>query len=115
MKSPNIPLFNNKTEADLCIEIEEYLKGKNGIPLPSLEDFCLKHNYSFMELEDFRRQKSAINLTISKIKNRAVVTLEKFLLLDISNMEFKDDSGKSYKLDKKGIMYQLDKLKYQKY
>ena len=106
-------LFDNKTQEDICKEIEEYLGSKKGFPVPSLEGFCMKHNYSLGELKDFSLSKRELKYTIEKIRTQAIVTLEYFLLIDLSNIEFedKDKEKKKFKLCKKGIMFQLNKLK----
>ena len=111
MKKNNEPIFHDKTEQEICKEIENYLTEKNGFPIPSLEDFCVKYNYSASELKEKTILNQSLKYAVDKIKSRAIVTLENFLLLDVSKIEFKKDNGKSYKLDKKGIIYQLNKIK----
>ena len=95
--------LQNTTDEELCGEIENYLNGKSSIPVPSLEDFCLNKNY---DMKDLLLSSSEVQYAIRKIYLRAIVTLEKFLLIDVSRMEFSND-GKHYKLDKQGIMHQL--------
>jgi hypothetical protein len=103
--------LKNKTEQEICVEIENYLRGRSGIPVPSLEDFCLIQGYDIAEIENFKLGEKDLKIAIRKMQTRAIVTLEKFLLLDVSNIEFRNDDGKSYKLDKKGIIHQLEHLR----
>jgi len=111
MKTKNsCDLFHNKTEQELCADIKEYLKGKSGIPIPSLEDFCIKNNYTTLELENFAYAKDDLTYAIDDIETRAIVTLERYLMLDLTDFEFKTE-GQSFKLDKKGIIYKLRELK----
>ena len=96
----------------LCDEIGFYLKEKSGIPVPTLEDFCQKHGYCTLDILNKSKYWFDLACAIDMINTRAIVTLENFLILDTSKIEFKNEDGKLYKLDKKGIVEQLKKLKH---
>lgn len=102
-KSKKYSTLQNINDEELCEKIENYLTNKSSIPLPSVEDFCLKNNYDIMDL---LLGSSEVQYAIRKIYLRGIVTLENFLLLDVSRMEFMSNK-KHYKLDKQGIMHQL--------
>ena len=92
-------------------ELELYINSRQGIPVPSIEDFCIRHNYSVRELKEISLTSKELRQGIEKIRTRAIVTLENFLLLDTSTIEFSNEDGRRYKLDKKGIIEQLKRLK----
>ena len=104
--------LKDKTDEEICEEIKRYLQSKSGVPLPSLEDFCIRHGYDIKDIIKVKLRSYEVEYAIRKIRTQAIVTLEKFLLLDVSNMEFSVDN-KQYKLDKKGIIYQLKILREQ--
>jgi len=106
MNSPN--KLKMKKESELCKDIKDYLAVRNGIPIPTIEDFCQRYSYLIKELKRFAEGSMEVDFMLESINTQAIVILDKFLLLDISHMEFKDENGRPYKLDKKGI---IDKLK----
>ena len=99
-----------KKAKEFCNEINEYLKKRTGIPVPSLEDFCNNYDYVQSDINTAKSMGEEVRDAIYKINMQAIITLEKFLILDTSMMEFKAD-GKTYKLDKKGIIHQLKYLR----
>ena len=103
-------MITKKNADDICAEIELYLKKRTGIPVPSLEDFCISYGYNESTIRIAKSGSNNLENAIKNIYIQAISTLEKFLILDTSMMEFKSDD-KTYKLDKKCIMYQLKLLK----
>jgi hypothetical protein len=113
MKNANILTKLYEQDADvLATQVAEYLRGRTGIPPPSFEEFCVQHNYEYEELSSLLASTKSI---IKKIYLRAIMTLDKYLAIDVSQLEFEiiDEKGrkKSYKLDKRGIIEQLKQLR----
>jgi len=101
-----IPLHQIENEV-LAEQVEEYLEGRTGFPVPTLSEFCIRYGY---EYERYRECMSRQHCILQRIYLQAIVTLEKFLVIDVSKMEFTND-GKTFKIDKKGIIEQLKQLR----
>jgi len=99
---------------EICNKIETYLQSKNGLPVPSLEDFCISNNYYEQEIKDNYLLNKDLRYAVESIKTKAIVILESLLVIETNTIELQQD-GKKVKLDKSGIKMQLRYLKNYKY
>jgi hypothetical protein len=79
-------------------------------PYPTVEEFCLLNNIELNDLKHWQLLDAELKRAVHFLHLKAYHTLEKFLIVDTTNVSFGGDK-KKYKIDKKGVLLKLKELK----
>ena len=88
--------------------LEEYINTAS--PYPLLEEFCFNNKIDIRDIKQWRMLDPELDEKVRQLFLKAIIMLDKYLILDTNNISFGADN-KKYKLDKKGLMYKLKELK----
>ena len=93
------------TKAELAL-LEQYIETAS--PYPTVEEFCLLNDIDYTHFYQWKYDDNASKL-VKKLYLKAYTILDKFLTIDTKTIQMGSE-GKWYKLDKKGIILNLEKL-----